>query len=37
VKFGDEGVYSVIAATDPHITQAVAAFDQAAAILHASA
>jgi carboxyl-terminal processing protease len=34
-KFGDEGVYSVIAVTDPHITQAVAAFDQAAAILHA--
>jgi carboxyl-terminal processing protease len=35
-KFGDAGVYSVIAVTDPHVTQAVAAFDQAAAILHAA-
>ena len=35
-RFGDEGVYSAVAVTDPHITQAVAAFEQAAAILHTS-
>jgi carboxyl-terminal processing protease len=35
-KFGDEGVYSVIAVTDPQVTDAVAAFDQAAAILTAA-
>jgi hypothetical protein len=32
-KFGDEGVYSVLAVTDPQVNQAVAAFDKAAAIL----
>jgi hypothetical protein len=32
-KFGDEGVYSVLAAIDPQVSESVAAFDQAAAIL----
>jgi carboxyl-terminal processing protease len=32
-RFGDEGVYSVLAAIDPQVSQSVAAFDQAAAIL----
>jgi carboxyl-terminal processing protease len=35
-KFGSEGVYSVIAVTDPQVKQAVEAFDKAEAILRAS-
>ena len=35
-RFGDEGVYSVIAVTDPQVDQAVEAFGKAEAILHAS-
>ena len=34
-KFGDEGVYSVIAVTDPQVAAAVEAFERAAAILPA--
>jgi carboxyl-terminal processing protease len=34
-KFGDEGVYSVIAATDPQVSAAVGAFGQAESILTA--
>jgi carboxyl-terminal processing protease len=35
-RFGDEGVYSVIAVTDPHVSEAVAAFGQATAVLGAA-
>jgi hypothetical protein len=35
-RFAEEGYYSVLAVVDPQVAEAVAAFDQAAAILTAA-